>query len=406
MKLFKKIYAKLPKKMRGNITRRLYDCDLSGSEDYIFKLAETFEEKKTAFRLIQENYLQSGLSKTEDQLRVSKYNFLPSTHIFIAKEKSTGDIVASMSIIVNSAAGLPVSKRVNVKKIAGDDNQSVEISSLFVDKKHRSKSRGISSILMFYSVWYSYTRLGMVHAFISVRNSVRYFYEDLFFFEPITKPTRFEEVNGSLGISLYMHFPNALLKMKKHYRNRPLRKNVYLQLVDFPWKNQCDFKETDERLISRSFFDLREVSFLKKMANSVSCEMSVYDKMVINSKNQNSIFPNIDSMRFTNKTRRYELFKQAKLFTGERPKIVNIIDISKEGIGLYFKDSNLEEDILKVRIANNGSYFDIRLRKCWQEGSKFGFKVLDKENLEWMEYYNKIESLVIPNSEGISDLVA
>lgn len=71
------------------------------------KIARTREEREAAFRLIYHSYLRAGLCPPNDTgLRICPHQLLPNTETFISVVD--GEVVATVSLIADSSAGLPM----------------------------------------------------------------------------------------------------------------------------------------------------------------------------------------------------------------------------------------------------------------------------------------------------------
>lgn len=73
----------------------------------ICKLASTFEERMSAYKLVYENYLKTGLIEANEYgARVTPYQLLPSTSTFIAQKD--GVTIATVSLVGDGELGLPM----------------------------------------------------------------------------------------------------------------------------------------------------------------------------------------------------------------------------------------------------------------------------------------------------------
>lgn len=79
---------------------------LSGSET-VYSIAATRAERIAAFRLVYENYVEKGLiPPNPDRLRVTPFHLLPTTQVFIAKQR--GEVVCTVTLIGDGELGLPM----------------------------------------------------------------------------------------------------------------------------------------------------------------------------------------------------------------------------------------------------------------------------------------------------------
>ncbi len=74
---------------------------------YRCKIADTFRERRDAFRLVHENYVRSGLAQPKPNgLRVLPHHLLDSTTIFIATNDH--EVVRTSTLVIDGQLGLPL----------------------------------------------------------------------------------------------------------------------------------------------------------------------------------------------------------------------------------------------------------------------------------------------------------
>ncbi len=89
---------------QATLSSRNSHRDVAGFE---FKVADTPEERRDAFRLVYDSYLQTGLAEPNPhRVRVTPYHLLTTTHIFVARYQ--GEVVSTLSLIGDSRLGLPM----------------------------------------------------------------------------------------------------------------------------------------------------------------------------------------------------------------------------------------------------------------------------------------------------------
>lgn len=101
--------ALMPEKFRHDFIRSRLRLGDGASPHYIFKLAETRDELEQAFRVLHDAYVGQGyMDPHPSGLRVTKYHALPTTAVLITKDLRTNEVVATVSIVRNTALGLPL----------------------------------------------------------------------------------------------------------------------------------------------------------------------------------------------------------------------------------------------------------------------------------------------------------
>jgi hypothetical protein len=72
-----------------------------------YKIAETYEERIAAFRLAYHSYHRAGLCDANNHgLRVTPYQVLPTTDIFVAELR--GETICTVSLVCDTPVGLPM----------------------------------------------------------------------------------------------------------------------------------------------------------------------------------------------------------------------------------------------------------------------------------------------------------
>ncbi|MHB8973543.1 MAG: N-acyl amino acid synthase FeeM domain-containing protein [Pirellulaceae bacterium] len=81
-----------------------------------FKVAETAAERRGAFRLVYDQYVEAGLARPNvHRVRVTPHHLLPTTHVFVGYYRS--EIIATMTLVGDGKLGLPM------ESIFGDEVQ-------------------------------------------------------------------------------------------------------------------------------------------------------------------------------------------------------------------------------------------------------------------------------------------
>ncbi len=132
-----------PKQAEVKVRRRvaaLKRCRLFSANDPVtVKQAETREELEAAYRLVHQSYMEAGyMAPHPSGLRVRAFEVLPQTATFIAVEN--GDVIGTISLIVDSPLGLPMeeSYRAEVSALRRQGRKIAEVSSLAVTKGSRN----------------------------------------------------------------------------------------------------------------------------------------------------------------------------------------------------------------------------------------------------------------------------
>jgi hypothetical protein len=105
------------------------------TRDIEVKLANTVPEWEAAFRLVRENYLDSGYDNPSQKLfRFTPYHALPDTTVFVAK--CDGQVVATFTLVPDARPlGLPLESlyQEEVDTLRQEKRRIAEVTSLAVD---------------------------------------------------------------------------------------------------------------------------------------------------------------------------------------------------------------------------------------------------------------------------------
>ena len=86
-----------------------------------------------SFRLVQNNYKRLKMTRSEDFLRATKYNLLPTTTVIIARYND--EVIATISFIVDSSIGVPIDEYQDISKLCSRGGRIVEIGALTVKEE-------------------------------------------------------------------------------------------------------------------------------------------------------------------------------------------------------------------------------------------------------------------------------
>lgn len=196
------LFSKLPLFIRGPLIRRLFTFDFSTHPDLVFKKAETYKEIEQAFQVAFEGFYERGLvEKTESRMRVTKFHALPTTSILIAK---LGDeVIATVTVIVDSAMGLPLEKLWDINDIRKSSTRIAEISTLAIKKGFRSQRGKLLLPLCGFMYRFCHEFLGVDTFVAAYHPEVKDFYKCVLLFDDIAdgEVKTYEFVQGAAAVA-------------------------------------------------------------------------------------------------------------------------------------------------------------------------------------------------------------
>lgn len=228
----RKIFSFLPRSLRFAVYRNFVNCDPEPDNRLVLKIAESKEELEACFKLLHDAYVGSGFMLAHPSgMRITIYHALPTTTTLCAK--FNGEVVGTISLIRESVFGFPLQSIFDLHDIREKKGRIAEVSALAVHPKFRNTGGSILFPLMKFMYEYCTAFFDTRHLVIAVNPNRIEMYESLLLFERLTETSveNYDFANGApaVGASVDLHMaPGA---MKRVYRGKPARKNLYSYFV-------------------------------------------------------------------------------------------------------------------------------------------------------------------------------
>lgn len=221
--------GRLPLWVRGPLIRRLFSIDYELPNNLIFKVGETEDEIEQALRIAYRGFFERGyIESNPSQIRLTKYHALPSTALLIAKLDT--EVIATMTIVVDTAMGLPIEELWSLDDLRRNSARIVELSTLAVKHPYRSLRGRI--LLPLCKLMYHHCRnvLGADTLVAATIPEVRDFYRCVLLFDELAggelKPYGFARGTIACGLYLRINGP-AEARYKAVYEKYPPQHNLY-----------------------------------------------------------------------------------------------------------------------------------------------------------------------------------
>lgn len=224
-----RLLGHLPLSVRGIVIRSFFKVEHSLPQELIFKRAESLEEIEQALHIAYDGFHERGyVNDSASQLRITKFHALPTTAILIAKWRN--EVIATLSIIVDTAMGLPIDELWNIDFLRRQSVRVAELSTLAIKRPYRSMRGRVLLPLCKFMYQYSREILGVDALVVAVNPEVRDFYRCVLLFEDLAggevKPYGF--VRGANAAGLYLMINgHAEETYKRVYQSRPDSGNLY-----------------------------------------------------------------------------------------------------------------------------------------------------------------------------------
>lgn len=334
----------LPQPLRGMLVRAQFEVDYELPEELIFKQAETADEITQALRIVYDSYVDLDYIEVNDaKMRVTKYHALPTTIILVAKWHD--EVVGTISIIPDTAMGIPSEQTWNLDKYKANGQKIAEISSLAIKKGFRRK-RGKLLFPLCKIMYLFCTEIFKFDGIIaSATHEVEAFYIDILLFKKVQEKTGQNNilVKGNPSTCCYLPLDQGNIDhYKKVYGKKNKKYDLYsflyaekIKNIQLPDRKKCLQSYTNKQNISLAEI-LKDYPFLTK-------DFTEKDKMILkNIDIADSFTFNIDETSFHNRgPKRYHVRQQAWLFeiNKKSPMPVYIADLSETGLKIILSES-------------------------------------------------------------------
>ena len=280
------VVSHLPRKQRFKIIRSMVDCNPKPNEHLVLKLAETKEELEACFSLLHNAYVESGFMTPDPSgLRVTIYHALPTTTTLCAKYD--GKVVGTVSLIRESALGIPLQRIFDLSAVRIKEGQIAEVSALAIHRNFRRTGGSILFPLIKFMYEYCTTCFDTRHLVIAVNPRHIEMYESLLCFTRLTANVveSYDFVNGAPAVGATLDLREAPELFRKHYASKPARQNLYtyfmkskLPNIQFPRRR---FFTTNDPVLSPElidyFFNVRTNTFKNLNPRKKALLQTTYD---------------------------------------------------------------------------------------------------------------------------------
>ena len=389
----------LPQGLRAQYLRRQFEVTDILPTDLILKQAETEDEIKQALHLVYESYLSLNyIDPNSAELRMTKYQLLPTTIILIAKRQD--EVIGTLSIIMDSSLKLPSDASWDLSSLRKSGRQIAEISSLTIKKNGLRRGK---LLLPLCKLMYAYCKslLNLDGLVASTNADVEPFYTDLLMFQRVDKQAvrPNQNVKGAVSTCCFLNLKNLEAKYEKTYNHKSDRFNLFkffvkirLKNIQLPTPQQCIQSYTVQQTLSHS-------KILESFPE-LSKNFSDQDRKVITNLDVSNILQFQAEKQKSDvmpRTYRYEIRQKAWCYLSCDDRIVpvTILNLSESGFRLVFHEENGAIDREKsvfVFFTVLNKVYQFYGRIVWNNAiDKIGCSV-DNKNQEWLNYHSLIST--------------
>ena len=202
----------------GSTEKRRWWAEDAVASSLDFGLAEETDDFDGAFRLVYDQYVRRGyMTPHPSGRRLSVYNALPSTKVFVAKAESR--VVATATLIEDSPIGLPMDEiyREELRGLRARGRRQAEASALAVHPAYQRS--GIAILLRLYRMLVLYAaKIARLHdlCFVVSPHHMAFYPAGLGFpMHQMGPPRAYRRVNGvsAVGFRLKLSLARALIRV-------------------------------------------------------------------------------------------------------------------------------------------------------------------------------------------------
>jgi hypothetical protein len=395
------LLKKVPADWRNSILRERVQIPTDLPPGVTFKIASTKKELEQSFRILHDAYVKVGLMKPhESGMRVSVYHALPTSIVLTAQ--IDGEVVGTVTVIRESALGLPSEKILDLSPLSKPGLQIAEISALAIVPKWRGK-------LFFPLLKYLYEMcvevLNIDVFVVSVHSDWYFFYEALLCFSRIEDRVidNYAFANNIPVVGEYLNLKHGYFEYARHYAHLPRDKNLFWYFTQHKIQS-FDKRRSRFYSICNRAMTFETLNYFFNQRTDVFQALSPSEYWAIKNTYQSK---EIDSLLKTPKevsqlqvptSRRYRrlaaYLKAVAVDDNGRQIDITVVEVSRGGMKVYLErepEKTTHFLIAKVKLGD----FDIpelSLERCWNKESASGLR-LTNPNPIWESFIQYNENL-------------
>ncbi len=414
-----KLLARLPLFIRAPLVRRMFAVPQNLPSGLVFKKAETFDEIEQAFRVAFDAFHERGLvSDNKGRLRVTKFHALPTTNILIAKLND--EVIATMTVVVDSAMGLPLEKLFDIQDIRNRSVRMAEISTLAIKASHRSQ-RG-QLLLPLCNFMYRLCRqyLGVDVLVAAVHPAIQDFYRCILLFQDINNAEvkTYDFVQGAEAVASWLNIAELPANYIKVYGNKKPERNLYNFFVHQPFP-QFQFPDQSKFVCSDFNYTPSILDYFFRSKSDVMDSLTLKEKEILANSYFHTEYRDVisgseeGSQLLLREQARFSVFYKLSFhFQGaNRIYIGHVLEASRQGLkivvhGLQEKVEG-QEVVALVEIPNHSPVL-LGGEVAWyhQASGRMGIRMKTFIPKAWLEqiyqFEIKLSSLVSSHKESLS----
>jgi hypothetical protein len=286
----------IPNGIRAAFIRSKFEVNYDLPKEIVLKLADSEDEIEQALRLVHDSYVELNyMDPDQSQMRFTKFHALPSTVILVAKWED--EVIGTISIIPDSALGLPVDTTWNISKYRENGKMIAEISSLSIKKTFRMRRGQLLLPLCKIMFKYSSEFLKLDGIVIATTQEVEPFYTDVLLFDKVDSKSgkKHQLVKDNPSTCCFLTIDATLPeRYKAIYSGKSKSKDLY---NFFLCQDTPNIRMPKEKLSLNTYNIQKNISKsqIMKKHPGLTNDLSIKERQVIRNLDSNRIF-SVDKM--------------------------------------------------------------------------------------------------------------
>lgn len=394
----------LPKKVRAPLLRSQFQISYDLPKELILKQAETTDEITQALNLVYQSYIDLDyMDPNEAQLRLTKYNILPTTIILIAKYND--EVVGTLSIIPDSALGIPSELTFNIDNYRNNNIHIAEISSLAIKKGFR-KQRG-KLLLPLCKLMYLFCTeiLKLDGIIVSTLPDVEPFYTDILLFEKnkthSTTPNNYAKGASTTCCFLPLN-ENTVKDYKKTYGKKTKEFNLHHFFVESVTENII---LPESKICFQSYTKKQNMSIAEilKVFPQLTQSFTEKERMILNNIDVSELynFNSQDQSDTRNRNnKRYHIKQKVRFFSSGNNLVYEayIADMSKGGLKLVLQDSLNQiknDDEILLFFNHQKKIVRLNAKVLWGKNKRILGCQITEASGTWNDFYQAVYNEIL-----------
>jgi hypothetical protein len=386
----------LPIGVRGKIARDKLFITQNPFDRYQIKIAETSEELKQAFQLLNEFSL--------DGFKISPFNALPTTSVITLIKD--GRIVAAVTVIKDNNYGLPADEFYDLSFFR-KSLRVAQIGSIAILPEYRDQNGRYFLLLLKYIFQYIENYMYCDTVIFGAHSSLKLFLDEILFFEKIPDHFLLKAI-APQRLFRFAFLGDLHQKWQHKYLSRPKENNLsyffdFCKEPQFVFPNRIFYKDHDPVL------NLETMGLLFLKENSILAQMSEFEKTrLLQFYSRTPFFERLknyclvrEDLHWPRQEVRHDVYNPAQVIGGTQmnSSTLKIFNVSEQGVSLKTFNKNDFEYLqgqsvlfLSMQIGVNRKV-KLKLEPVRIEGDKsqIGCRIADNDS-QWVNYIDFLKS--------------